>query len=218
MTTIREAIFEFSAGSRKQFLEAVCPEIVFIGRSNVGKSSLLNMLCNRKQLAKTSGTPGKTQTINFFKINGAFRFVDLPGYGFAKVSLTQQQAWARIIGAYLESGRPISLVVSLLDARHRVQENDKTVLAYLVQRNMPMQVVLTKADKLTQKELAQQRKSVGAQLHELGVQADPLFISSHTGRGKKELIQAIMQSMLPDEEPPERLNSAKLQLGGNSER
>jgi GTP-binding protein len=198
--TIHNPVFEISAGAKKQFPAPAFPEIVFLGRSNVGKSSLLNMLCNRKQLAKTSGTPGKTQTINFFLIDGIYRFVDLPGYGFAKVSHEQQQAWARLIGAYLESERPISLAVSLLDARHRVQENDKAVLSYLVERNMPVQVVLTKADKLTQKELASQRKAVGADLHLLGVQQAPLFVSSQTGKGKQELMQCILDSMLPAEE------------------
>jgi GTP-binding protein len=195
MITIKSAEFEISAGAKKQFVATDLPEIVFTGRSNVGKSSLLNLLCNRKQLAKVSSTPGKTQTINFFRINDRFRFVDLPGYGFAKVSHEAQQSWARLIDAYFLNERPIALVISLLDARHRVQENDRKVLAYLVSRGLPVQPAMTKADKLTQKELSQQKISTAADLRLLGVQRPPLFISSHTGRGQKELFAVIGEAL-----------------------
>lgn len=143
-----------------QFPPADLPEIAFAGRSNVGKSSLLNMLLNRNNFARTSSTPGKTQTINFYEINAQFRFVDLPGYGYAKVSKQKKAGWARFIDRYLNQRNNLLEIMLLVDARHEPTEQDKDMYLYLKASGYPGTIVVTKADKLTQSELAKQLKRI----------------------------------------------------------
>ena len=131
------------------------PEIAFSGKSNVGKSSLINKLLNRKALARTSSTPGKTATVNFYRVDEV-RFVDLPGYGYAKVSQTERLRWSELMEGYFNSERDIRLVLQLLDMRHAPTENDLDMLHYLQQTGLPYAVVLTKADKLNQTERRKQ--------------------------------------------------------------
>jgi GTP-binding protein len=162
------------------------PEIAFVGRSNVGKSSLLNKLLGRKGLAKTSGTPGKTQTLNYFLINNAVYFVDLPGYGYAKVPKALKDQWNEVMVAYLQDRPPLKLVVSLMDSRHKPSENDLQMLDILAEAEKPTIIVATKVDKLGQ----QAREKNLAMIHEaLRLDEDSLVLpfSSETGEGVKDL-------------------------------
>lgn len=144
---IKNAEFFAAYGTNKQLPVSDKAEIVFSGRSNVGKSSLINKLCNRKNLARVSGEPGKTGTINFYNVND-FYVVDLPGYGFAKVSDKERQRWDKLINSYFESGRNISLVVQLIDCRREPSNDDYGMLDYLTYHQIPFIIALTKGDKL----------------------------------------------------------------------
>jgi len=143
--------FETSCGTSKQLIASDMPEVAFSGRSNVGKSSLLNRLLNRKALARVSSMPGKTVTINFFRVDGC-RFVDLPGYGYAKVSHDEKIRWSELMESYFASGRDIRLVVQLIDMRHAPSEQDIDMIEYMVANRLPFIVALTKADKLNKTE------------------------------------------------------------------
>ena len=145
--------FQASYGISSQLPADDRPEFAFSGRSNVGKSSLINKLCNRKNLARVSATPGKTATINFYRVDTAY-FVDLPGYGFAKVSNAERARWDELINGYFEAGRPLKLLVQLLDCRHDPSADDRQMLEYLRYHRIPFVVVLTKADKLKKSEVA----------------------------------------------------------------
>lgn len=142
-----DAIFEYAAGRFDQLPNSTVPEIVFSGRSNVGKSSLINKLVRRKALARVSATPGKTGTINFYDLKEA-KLVDLPGYGYAKVSLSEKQRWANLIEGYLNSQRNITLVVQIIDMRHKPSKDDLHMIDYLITSELPFILVLTKSDKL----------------------------------------------------------------------
>ena len=144
---IKKAEFFAAYGTNKQLPASVKPEVVFSGRSNVGKSSLINKLCNRKNLARVSGEPGKTGTINFYTVND-FYIVDLPGYGFAKVSDKERQRWDKLINYYFETGRGINLVVQLIDSRREPSNDDYIMLDYLTHHGIPFVIALTKGDKL----------------------------------------------------------------------
>ncbi|MBQ7903028.1 MAG: YihA family ribosome biogenesis GTP-binding protein [Oscillospiraceae bacterium] len=144
---IKKAEFFAAYGTNKQLPASVKPEVVFSGRSNVGKSSLINKLCNRKTLARVSGEPGKTGTINFYTAND-FYIVDLPGYGFAKVSDKERQRWDKLINSYFETGRGINLVVQLIDSRREPSNDDYIMLDYLTHHGIPFVIALTKGDKL----------------------------------------------------------------------
>ena len=144
---IKTAEFFAAYGTNKQLPVSQKSEIVFSGRSNVGKSSLINKLCNRKNLARVSGEPGKTGTINFYTVND-FYVVDLPGYGFAKVSDKERQRWDKLINSYFESGRNINLVVQLIDCRREPSKDDYGMLEYLTYHKIPFVIALTKGDKL----------------------------------------------------------------------
>lgn len=144
---IKKAEFFAAYGTNKQLPASVKPEVVFSGRSNVGKSSLINKLCNRKNLARVSGEPGKTGTINFYTVND-FYIVDLPGYGFAKVSDKERQRWDKLINSYFETGRGINLVVQLIDSRREPSNDDYIMLDYLTHHGIPFVIALTKGDKL----------------------------------------------------------------------
>ena len=144
---IKNSDFAASYGTEKQLPASKGREVVFSGRSNVGKSSLINKICNRKSMARTSGQPGKTATINFYSVNDLF-FVDLPGYGYAKISEKERERWNRLINGYFRSGRDLRLVVQLLDCRIEPTADDRMMLDYLTQMEIPFVIALTKADKL----------------------------------------------------------------------
>lgn len=143
--------FEASYGRLEQMPESDLIEIAFSGRSNVGKSSMINKVFSRKQLARVSATPGKTATINFFKLENV-RFADMPGYGYAKVSKTEKQSWSRLIRGYLASERNLQLVFQLIDMRHAPTKDDIAMIDYFVENEFPFVVVLTKKDKLSKRQ------------------------------------------------------------------
>ncbi|HAM16315.1 MAG TPA: YihA family ribosome biogenesis GTP-binding protein [Eggerthellaceae bacterium] len=155
--------FERSYGTSAQLPESTLPEISFAGRSNVGKSSLLNKLCNHKGLAKVSQTPGKTATINFFDAKAAY-LVDLPGYGYARVSLSERDRWAELIEGYFNQDRNFALVCSLIDIRHPASQLDENMVGFLQEAELPYLIVLTKGDKLSKSKCSQQRAALKKQL------------------------------------------------------
>lgn len=171
------------------------PEIAFAGRSNVGKSSLLNALLNRKGLAKTSATPGKTQTINFFEINGKFYFVDLPGYGFAKVPQALKVKWDQFMAEYLRQRKPLRLTIQLVDARHAPSDKDAEMLALLDEARVPTVIVATKIDKLKR---GQRASALSTIRKTLDLPDDALVIpfSAVTGEGKPELWHIIADALV----------------------
>lgn len=151
----QNAEFEMAAGTAKQLPKADLPEIAFSGRSNVGKSSLLNKLVNRKALARTSSTPGKTATINFYRLMEC-RFVDLPGYGYAKVAKSEKERWATLVNGYFAQDRQLRLVLQLVDMRHKPTADDLQMIDFLQSGRYPFAVVCTKSDKLNKSETAAQ--------------------------------------------------------------
>ncbi len=152
-------VFETSFGSFSQLKASEMPEVAFSGRSNVGKSSLLNKLLSRKSLARVSSMPGKTVTINFFKVDKC-RFVDLPGYGYAKVARDEKLRWAELMEGYFSSGRDIRLVVQLIDMRHDPSAQDIEMIEYMTAMKLPFVVALTKCDKLNKTERMTQLESI----------------------------------------------------------
>ena len=141
------AKFERSYGISAQLPDSVEPEIAFAGRSNVGKSSLLNKVFNRKSLARVSSVPGKTITINFYDVDGC-KFVDLPGYGYAKISRDEKERFGELMEGYFQSGRNIKLVVQLVDMRHKPSQDDYGMIEFMKQMNIPFVIAMTKSDKL----------------------------------------------------------------------
>lgn len=149
----QKAVFKSSYGLSSQLPQCDRPEIIFSGRSNVGKSSLINKLCQRKSLARVSSTPGKTATINFYDVDGAY-FVDLPGYGYAKVSNDERKRWDDLINSYFNSPRDLTVLIQLLDSRHDPSKDDILMMEYLLHHNVKFIAALTKADKLKKSQLA----------------------------------------------------------------
>ena len=156
------AKFEAAFGTAEQLPPSTSPEVSFAGRSNVGKSSLINRLCQRKALARTSSQPGKTANINFYDTDG-IRLVDLPGYGYAKVSGKERQRWADLIAGYFDQERSFNLVVALVDIRHDAQKLDVQMLDFLRENELPFVVALTKADKLSRAKQDQQASRLAKQ-------------------------------------------------------
>ena len=187
---LEKAVFEAAAGLVSQLPECTMPEIVFAGRSNVGKSSLINRLLNRKSLARVSSQPGKTATINFYNCDGA-RLVDLPGYGYAKVSRAEKERWAELIEGYFAQERDVRLVVMLVDSRHKPSSDDITMLDYLEQTGSPAVIALTKIDKLNKSERAAR---LAALPEELECDEDMLIpFSSVTGEGADTLRSLVLE-------------------------
>ncbi len=218
--TVIKSEYVTSAVSKKTCPEETLPEIVFVGRSNVGKSSLINSLTRRKNLARTSGTPGKTQTINFFRVTlkvrdkgqgtrdkgfysatvpqlsttVSFYLVDLPGYGYAKTSKTNRKLWAKFVDEYLSSGRDIKFVCQLVDMRHEPMESDLQSFTSLVEKNLPVLVVATKSDKIPK---TQRQKHLDAIQKILGVDAESILpYSSAKNEGRSELLDVVINSLI----------------------
>jgi GTP-binding protein len=169
--------------------EPSLPEVAFAGRSNVGKSSLLNRLIHRKKFARVSNTPGRTREINFFKVNDAFIFVDLPGYGYARISKEKRAEWKPLIEGYLRKSPQLRGIVQLLDVRHDPTNDDRQMLDFLGELGVPTVVVLTKTDKLTS---GQRAKRVAEISTTLGLDSDQVIpFSATTGEGRDELAEAI---------------------------
>lgn len=170
--------FEFSAGRLDQLPNSDLPEIVFSGKSNVGKSSLINKLINRKALARVSSTPGKTATINSYKLSEC-RLIDLPGYGYAKVSKAEKRRWADLVEGYLKSDRNIKLIIQILDIRHKPTANDIDMINYLIETDSEFVIICTKSDKLNKTQTKQQL----AMFHELFDEAGVDFITFSALKG-----------------------------------
>lgn len=187
------AQFEKAYGVSNQLPASNAPEIAFAGRSNVGKSSLLNKLFNRKSLARISSVPGKTVTINFYDVDG-IKFVDLPGYGYAKISRQEKERFGELMEGYFQSGRNIMLVVQLVDMRHKPSADDYAMIEFMKQMNIPFVIVMTKSDKLKVKEY---KKRLDASKEELSVAGDVKIIpfSSQNGEGVEELKKIIKQAI-----------------------
>lgn len=162
---LNNVTYEMSAGTFKQLPACTMPEIVFSGRSNVGKSSLINKVLNRKSLARVSSQPGKTITINFYKADTG-RLVDLPGYGYAKTSFSERNRWGEMIEKYFQSNRDIRLVAQLIDMRHKPTKDDIQMLDFLYQMQIPYVAVLTKSDKLNKTEYANQLELITNEITE----------------------------------------------------
>lgn len=167
------------------------PEVVLCGRSNVGKSSLINSLFNRKDLAKTSSTPGKTRSINYYEIDEKFYVVDLPGFGYAKTSKKEREFWAKLISNFFEVSRNIKLVVHLIDSRHRPTELDVNLNELLNKNELPYIFLLSKADKLKQSEIRISIRNLLDIFPEAEAETNVLFYSSTKGRGKKQLLRLL---------------------------
>lgn len=193
-------MFELAAGRSDQLPAGSLPEIVFSGKSNVGKSSLINKLLNRKNLARVSATPGKTATINFYRLDQA-RLVDLPGYGYAKVSLAEKKRWAELVEGYFQQDRNLALVVQLVDMRHPPSKDDMHMIEFLCDGGFPFLIALTKSDKLNKTERGQRLAALEETFADYeGLRLIPF--SSVTGEGVEEL-REILSSVA--EEPDEEL-------------
>lgn len=192
------AVFETAAGIASQLRPSDLPEIVFSGRSNVGKSSLINKLLGRKSLARVSATPGKTGTINFYKLPQA-RLVDLPGYGYAKVSFAEKKRWAQLVEGYFAQPRKICLVIQIIDMRHPPTRDDLQMLHFLAERGLPFAVVLTKVDKLNKSQRAKRSEDLQQELAEYS-SIPQIPFSAVTGEGLQTVQQVIAQCVLPYEE------------------
>jgi len=168
------------------------PEIAFAGKSNVGKSSLINSLINRKSLARTSSQPGKTQTINFYNVNEALYFVDLPGYGYAKVSVAIKEKWGKMIENYLEKSKQLKLIFLLIDIRHEPSENDKMMYDWIVYQGYHPVIIATKLDKIKR---SQKDKHIKIIKETLSVEAETIIVpfSSQTKQGVEEVWEIIEQ-------------------------
>lgn len=190
---IKSSEFVISAVGPKQYPDEGLPEVALAGRSNVGKSSLINRMLLRKNLARTSSQPGKTQQLNYYRINGELFFVDVPGYGYAKVSRTEREAWGRMIENYLMNREPLKLVILLVDLRHPPTALDCSMYDWLSHYGIPLCVVGTKADKLSRSQLPKHAKQVRETLGMPKGQPLVLF-SSETGAGRDELWSIIEQA------------------------
>ena len=193
-----KAEFKASYGLSSQLPERDRAEIVFSGRSNVGKSSLINKLCNRKSLARVSSTPGKTATINFYTVGGVY-LVDLPGYGYAKVAQGERQRWDKLINSYFERGRRCALLVQLLDSRHAPSADDVQMLEYLHYHRIPFVAALTKGDKLKKSEMATRKEEFERICAPYGCQA-VVLTSAENGLGMDELRALLEASMAVEDE------------------
>ena len=189
---IKSVELEIVCGPTSKLPATTLPEIAFAGRSNVGKSSLINVLINRKGLARTSSQPGKTQTINFYNVNKELYFVDLPGYGFAKTSKAEQAKWGVMIDKYLRTSKQLKTVFLLIDIRHEVKNSDKEMFDWVNANGYEPVIIATKADKITRNQLPKQLKLIR---EGLGVQkASEITIfpfSALTKQGRDEIWNAI---------------------------
>ncbi len=186
-------MFESAFGKSDQLKESSLPEIVFSGRSNVGKSSLINKLANRKAMARVSSKPGKTGTINFYNLDNKIRLIDLPGYGYAKVSSSEKRRWAELVEGYFNGNRDVRLVVQIVDIRHQPTADDLNMINFLNERGFNFIVVLTKSDKLNKTERMTRLNDIDKEFSNREIKI--LTFSSVTGEGTEEL-RNIISNML----------------------
>ena len=195
---IKNVSLETVIGVTSKIPQNELPEIAFAGKSNVGKSSLINALINRKSLARTSSQPGKTQTINFYNINGELYFVDLPGYGYAKVSQQEKEKWGKMIERYLHQSKVLKAVFLLIDIRHDPSANDKTMYEWSLSNGFHPIIIATKADKINRSQLQKQIKAVR---QGLGADKDTVVIpfSAQTKQGREEIYEVVDRLMAQPE-------------------
>lgn len=199
---IHDARLEISAVKPSQYPDDYLPEVALLGRSNVGKSSFINRMVERTKLARTSGQPGKTQTINFYTFNGAYRMVDVPGYGYAKVSKKEREKWQLMIDKYLQTRENLQLIFILMDIRHEPSQLDQKMYTYIDTLDIPFAVILTKADKLKSSQLQKHLQIFKKTLNLPTV--DALFpFSSQTGNGSEEIWGIIQDFVIEDDEEKE---------------
>ncbi|KPH77125.1 MULTISPECIES: ribosome biogenesis GTP-binding protein YihA/YsxC [Bacillaceae] len=191
---VTDAEIVISAVSKKQYPNEGVPEIALAGRSNVGKSSFINKLINRKSLARTSSKPGKTQTLNFYKINGSFYFVDVPGYGYAMVSKKEREKWGKMMEEYFQTRETLKAVLLITDVRHEPTRDDVQMYDFLKYYELPVIVIATKLDKVPKNKRAQHIKRTKQTLQ---IDSNDVVIpfSSETGEGKDEA-WALIRSFL----------------------
>lgn len=193
--------FLISAASKTQYPAADRPEIAFIGRSNVGKSTIINSLTNRKSLARVSNTPGRTRLVNYFLINDKIHLVDLPGYGYAKVSKTAKEGLSRLVGEYLENRVTLTKIILLVDARHQPTQDDIWMYQFIHHHHIPCLVVATKLDKLKRNEIRKNEKIIR---ETLGMALDEKIImySSLTKENREVVLEEIFRGLLEPKEAP----------------
>ncbi|MCI6139423.1 MAG: ribosome biogenesis GTP-binding protein YihA/YsxC [Clostridiaceae bacterium] len=191
---IKDVKLETVCGVTSRLPENVLPEFAFSGKSNVGKSSLINALMNRKSYARTSSAPGKTQTINFYNINGSLYYVDLPGYGYAKVSLEVKEKWGKMIERYLRRSTMLKMVFLLVDIRHEPSGNDKLMYEWIIYNGYHPVIIATKLDKINR---SQVQKAVKVIRHGLGMEKEGMIIpfSAETKQGRDEIWDLIEKNL-----------------------
>lgn len=187
---IKSAKLETVCGITSKLPQNTCPEFAFAGKSNVGKSSMINGMLGRKSLARTSSQPGKTQTINFYNVDRTFYFVDLPGYGYAKASVEVKAKWGKMVERYLKSSKMLEMVFLLIDIRHEPSENDRTMYDWIVYNGYRPVIVATKVDKLKRSQVPKHVKMVR---EGLGMEKEDVLIpfSAETKQGREELWELI---------------------------
>ena len=199
---IKNVNLETVCGVTSKLPDNAYPEVAFAGKSNVGKSSLINALMNRKSLARTSAQPGKTQTINFYNINDAMYLVDLPGYGYAKVSEAEKEKWGKMIERYLQSSKQLKAVFLLIDIRHDPSANDRQMYEWMVYQGYAPIIIATKLDKIKRSQIQKQVKAI-----RVGLNVEPGTIiipfSAETKQGRDEIWELVDSFVLPQEEPAE---------------
>ncbi len=188
------ATFEKAFGTAEQLPVSDLPEVCFAGRSNVGKSSLINKILGRKSLARISSKPGKTVTVNFYKLDG-LRLVDLPGYGYAKVPFSERDRWSELMETYFRMGREIRMTFQLVDMRHPLTDFDHTMLDFLGQMGLPCTVVLTKCDKLNRTEFAERLKNAADELSDYDFVREIVPFSAIKGDGVEKLREILEKSI-----------------------
>lgn len=191
---IKSVNLETVCGVTSRLPENELPEFAFAGKSNVGKSSLINALMNRKAYARTSSQPGKTQTINFYNINNAFYYVDLPGYGYAKVSLEAKEKWGKMIERYLRRSRMLKMVFLLVDIRHDPSANDKSMYDWIVYNGYHPVIIATKLDKINRSQVAKHTKAIR---QGLGMAPEDILIpfSAETKQGREEIWELLERKL-----------------------
>ncbi len=193
---IKQVSLDIVCGVTSKLPETGQPEIAFAGKSNVGKSSLINALMNRKALARTSSKPGKTQTINFYHINNEMYLVDLPGYGYASASESERRSWGRMVERYLDSSRDLKAVFLLMDIRHEPSANDKMMYRWILEKGYRPIVIATKKDKIKRSQLQKQVKILRTAL-EMDKEAVLLPFSALSKEGREEIWQAMEKYIRP---------------------
>lgn len=190
---VRNVSLEAVAVEKNQYPKSNLPEVSFVGRSNVGKSSLINTMINRKSLARTSKTPGKTRTINFYNVEDLLYFVDLPGYGYAKISRSESEKWGAMIESYLKGREQLKAIILLVDIRHEPSANDKMMYEWLKHYNHPFIVVATKADKISR---GRRDKHYSVIRKALGLKRDDVLIGfSSEAKDGKDMLWEVIEEM-----------------------